>query len=209
MQAVPAEAIAKLKLPFYRQLYFQVVFAIIIGVLLGYFEPEYGAAMKPFGDAFIKLIKMIIAPVIFLTIVAGIAKIGDLRHVGKIGLKALIYFEVLTTLIGDAIFNVAAMPADTTDRLARRYRAAYGDDALDRKAVVAQVAHEQGDVPLDAPLLDNQVDRARGRIGRAPEGDQRQHHDRYGDQDQKRQARARDGHHDHRAKPQDEVAQRD
>ena len=67
MHAIPAEAAAAPKLPFYRQLYFQVVFAIVVGVLLGYFEPAYGAAMKPFGDAFIKLIKMIIAPVIFLT----------------------------------------------------------------------------------------------------------------------------------------------
>ncbi|HJR73399.1 MAG TPA: dicarboxylate/amino acid:cation symporter [Luteimonas sp.] len=82
----------------WKNLYLQVLVAIAIGVLLGHFQPELGAKMKPFGDGFIKLVKMIIAPVIFLTIVAGIAKIGDLRHVGKIGLKALIYFEVLTTL---------------------------------------------------------------------------------------------------------------
>ena len=75
MHAIPTETIQTLRKPFYRQLYFQVVFAIIIGVLLGYFEPAYGEAMKPFGDAFIKLIKMIIAPVIFLTIVTGIASI--------------------------------------------------------------------------------------------------------------------------------------
>ena len=68
MHAIPTEAIQTLRKPFYRQLYFQVVFAIIVGVLLGYFEPAYGEAMKPFGDAFIKLIKMIIAPIIFCTI---------------------------------------------------------------------------------------------------------------------------------------------
>jgi aerobic C4-dicarboxylate transport protein len=94
----------------WKNLYVQVLIAIAIGVLLGHFRPELGEQMKPLGDGFIKLVKMIIAPVIFLTIVAGIAKIGDLRHVGKIGLKALIYFEVLTTLalvIGLVVANVA------------------------------------------------------------------------------------------------------
>ena len=73
VHTLPTESAPREHLPFYRQLYFQVVFAIIVGVLLGHFEPAYGEAMKPFGDAFIKLIKMIIAPVIFLTIVTGIA----------------------------------------------------------------------------------------------------------------------------------------
>ncbi len=82
----------------WKNLYVQVLIAIVAGILLGHFRPELGAEMKPLGDGFIKLVKMIIAPVIFLTIVVGIAKMGDLRHVGKIGLKALIYFEVLTTL---------------------------------------------------------------------------------------------------------------
>ena len=77
-------------------------------MLLGHFQPDLGAAMKPLGDGFIKLVKMIIAPVIFLTIVVGIAKMGDLRHVGRIGLKALIYFELLTTaalVIGLVVAN--------------------------------------------------------------------------------------------------------
>ena len=82
----------------WKNLYVQVLVAIAAGILLGHFQPDLGAQMKPLGDGFIKLVKMIIAPVIFLTIVVGIAKMGDLRHVGKIGLKALIYFEVLTTL---------------------------------------------------------------------------------------------------------------
>ncbi len=93
----------------WKNLYLQVLVAIAIGVLLGHFQPELGAKMKPFGDGFIKLVKMIIAPVIFLTIVAGIAKIGDLRHVGKIGLKAIVYFEALTTaalVIGLVLANV-------------------------------------------------------------------------------------------------------
>ena len=82
----------------WKNLYVQVLIAIAIGVLLGHFRPELGAAMKPFGDGFIKLIKMIIGPVIFLTVVVGIAKMGDLKHVGRIGVKALVYFEVVTTL---------------------------------------------------------------------------------------------------------------
>ena len=82
----------------WKNLYFQVLIAITIGVILGHFWPELGASMKPLGDGFIKLVKMIIAPVIFITVVVGIAKMGDLRHVGRIGLKALIYFEVLTTI---------------------------------------------------------------------------------------------------------------
>ncbi|WP_426751304.1 C4-dicarboxylate transporter DctA [Myxococcus sp. Y35] len=81
-----------------KNLYVQVLLAIAVGVILGWLRPDLGASMKPLGDGFIKLVKMIIAPVIFLTIVAGIAKMGDLKHVGRIGLKALIYFEVLTTL---------------------------------------------------------------------------------------------------------------
>lgn len=109
MHAVQAEAIAKLKLPFYRQLYFQVVVAIVAGVLLGYFEPAYGAAMKPFGDAFIKLIKMIIAPVIFLTIVTGIAGMTQLSTVGRVFGKAMAYFLTFSTLaliVGLVVANV-------------------------------------------------------------------------------------------------------
>ncbi|MBB5207804.1 C4-dicarboxylate transporter DctA [Chiayiivirga flava] len=82
----------------WTNLYVQVLVAIALGVALGHFRPELGADLKPLGDGFIKLVKMIIAPVIFLTVVIGIAKIGDLRKVGRIGLKALVYFEVLTTL---------------------------------------------------------------------------------------------------------------
>lgn len=82
----------------YKSLYFQVICAITIGVLLGHFFPDVGAAMKPLGDAFIKLIKMIIAPIIFLTVVHGIASMNDMKKVGRVGLKALIYFEVVTTL---------------------------------------------------------------------------------------------------------------
>lgn len=81
----------------WKSLYLQVLAAIVLGLLLGYFDPSLGAAMKPLGDGFIALVKMIIGPVIFLTIVIGIAHIGDLRRVGRIGVKALVYFEILTT----------------------------------------------------------------------------------------------------------------
>jgi aerobic C4-dicarboxylate transport protein len=84
--------------PLYSHLYFQVVTAIIIGILLGYFYPKVGEQMKPFGDAFIKMIKMLIAPIIFCTVVHGIAGMDDLKRVGRVGIKALIYFEAVTTL---------------------------------------------------------------------------------------------------------------
>jgi aerobic C4-dicarboxylate transport protein len=84
--------------PWYRVLYIQVLIAIALGVALGYFYPNTGKAMKPLGDAFIALIKMMIAPVIFCTVVHGIASIGDMRKVGRIGVKTLFYFEAVSTL---------------------------------------------------------------------------------------------------------------
>ena len=82
----------------FRHLYVQVLAAIVLGVLLGWLEPEWGAAMKPLGDAFIKLIKLLIAPIIFATVVTGIAGMGDRKKIGRVGLKALLYFEVVSTL---------------------------------------------------------------------------------------------------------------
>ena len=93
----------------YQHLYVQVLTAIALGVLLGHFYPSLGEAMKPLGDAFIKLIKMVIAPIIFFTVVHGIASMRDMRKVGRVGLKALIYFEVVTSLaliIGLIVVNV-------------------------------------------------------------------------------------------------------
>ncbi|MDO8652121.1 MAG: dicarboxylate/amino acid:cation symporter [Undibacterium sp.] len=97
------------KQPLYKSLYFQVITAIVIGVLLGHFYPESGAAMKPLGDGFIKLIKMMIAPIIFCTVVIGIAGMEDMKKVGKTGGMALLYFEVVSTLaliIGLIMVNV-------------------------------------------------------------------------------------------------------
>lgn len=92
------EATAKKRTPIYKVLYFQVICAIVIGVLLGHFVPDLATQMKPFGDGFIKLIKMIIAPVIFCTVVTGIAGMEDMKTVGKTGGLALIYFEVVSTI---------------------------------------------------------------------------------------------------------------
>src|SRR6478735_1835450 len=95
--------------PWYTHLYAQVLCAILLGVLLGYFYPSLGEQMKPLGDAFIKLIKMLIAPIIFCTVVHGIASMEDMKKVGRVGLKALIYFEVMTTValvIGLVIVNL-------------------------------------------------------------------------------------------------------
>src|SRR5260370_21839501 len=84
--------------PWYAVLYVQVLIAIAIGVLLGHFFPKTGTAMKPLGDGFIQLIKMMIAPVIFCTVVHGIASMSDLKKVGRVGVKALVYFEAVSTL---------------------------------------------------------------------------------------------------------------
>jgi aerobic C4-dicarboxylate transport protein len=86
-----------MKKPIYKVLYVQVLFAIVCGVLLGVFYPALAVEMKPLGDGFIKLIKMIIAPVIFCTVVAGIAGMQDMKKVGRVGGKALLYFEVVST----------------------------------------------------------------------------------------------------------------
>jgi len=95
--------------PFYRSLYAQVLLGILLGVILGVISPEKGAAMKPLGDGFIKLIKMLIAPIVFATITVGIARMGAMRDVGRIGIRTLAYFEVVSTLalvIGLIVVNV-------------------------------------------------------------------------------------------------------
>jgi aerobic C4-dicarboxylate transport protein len=95
--------------PLYRSLYVQVLTAVVIGVLLGHFYPSAGEAMKPLGDAFIKLIKMLIAPIIFCTVVVGIAGMEDMKKVGRTGGLALLYFEVVSSLalvIGLVLVNL-------------------------------------------------------------------------------------------------------
>ena len=109
MSTAPLSAAPAVKPPLYKSLYFQVITAIVIGVILGHFYPQTGEAMKPLGDGFIKLIKMIIAPIIFCTVVVGIAGMEDMKKVGKTGGLALLYFEVVSTLaliIGVVIINL-------------------------------------------------------------------------------------------------------
>jgi len=105
----------------YHHLYFQVLTAIVLGILVGHFYPETGVDMKPLGDGFIKLIKMIIAPIIFCTVVTGIAGMEDMKKVGRVGVKALLYFEIVSTLalaIGLLVVSViqpgAGMNADVS-----------------------------------------------------------------------------------------------
>ncbi|MBY5782196.1 MULTISPECIES: dicarboxylate/amino acid:cation symporter [Rhizobium] len=111
MIAAPLDAVAdsKGKKPFYTHLYVQVLVAIAAGILLGHFYPEFGTQLKPLGDAFIKLVKMIIAPVIFLTVATGIAGMSDLQKVGRVAGKAMLYFLTFSTLaliIGLIVANV-------------------------------------------------------------------------------------------------------
>ena len=105
----PVDAALPARKPFYRQLYAQVLAAIVLGALLGHFWPAAGEALKPLGDGFIKLVKMIIAPVIFLTVVGGIAGMRELASVGRVAIKAFGYFLVFSTLaliVGLVVANV-------------------------------------------------------------------------------------------------------
>jgi aerobic C4-dicarboxylate transport protein len=100
---------ATVRKPLWQSLYLQVIVAIVVGVVVGHFWPQTGEAMKPLGDAFIKLIKMLIAPIIFCTVVLGIAGMEDMKKVGKTGGLALLYFEIVSTLalvVGLVIINV-------------------------------------------------------------------------------------------------------
>ncbi|MEK9495569.1 dicarboxylate/amino acid:cation symporter [Photorhabdus sp. P32] len=129
-----------------KSLYFQVLVAITIGVLLGHFYPQLGAEMKPLGDGFVKLIKMVIAPVIFCTVVTGIAGMESMKAVGKTGAIALVYFEIVSTIaliIGLIVVNVVQPGAGMN----------IDPSTLDVKAVslYAEKAAEQG---IIAFLLD-------------------------------------------------------
>src|SRR5258708_11099015 len=98
-----------LRRPFYRVLYVQVIVAILVGGLIGWLSPTTGVALQPLGDGFIKLIKMMIAPIIFCTVVAGIAGVKNVEKVGRVGGKALLYFEAVSTLalvIGLSVANI-------------------------------------------------------------------------------------------------------
>lgn len=95
--------------PWYRVLYIQVLLAVGMGILIGHYFPDFGQALKPLGDGFVKLVKMIIAPIIFCTVVHGVASVQSLKKLGRVGLKASLYFEVVSTLaliIGLVVVNV-------------------------------------------------------------------------------------------------------
>jgi aerobic C4-dicarboxylate transport protein len=104
-----SSAAAAKRRPLYRRLYVQVLCSILIGALLGYWRPEIAQQMKPLGDLFIRLIKMMVEPIIFTTVVAGVANMGSMRQVGRVGLKALVYFEAVSgvaLLLGVLVANV-------------------------------------------------------------------------------------------------------
>ncbi len=132
-----------MKKPFYRILYVQVIFAIVIGILIGHFWPNIGQDLKPLGDGFIKLIKMVIGPIIFCTVVTGMGGMHDMKQVGRVGAKALIYFEVISTfalLIGlvaghwiapGSGFNVDPTHLDATAVKTYTDKAAHGESLVD------------------------------------------------------------------------------
>jgi aerobic C4-dicarboxylate transport protein len=113
MSAITNDSPASLRratAPWYGQLYVQVLIGITLGALIGYLWPDTGVALKPLGDGLIKMIKLAIAPIVFLTVVHGIASLGDMKQAGRIGLKTLLYFEVTTTvalILGLIMINLA------------------------------------------------------------------------------------------------------
>lgn len=95
--------------PWYRILYIQVLISVVLGICVGILFPDTGKMLKPLADAFIKMVKMIIAPIIFCTVVHGIASMGDMKKLGRVGFKTLLYFEVVSTLaliIGLVVVNI-------------------------------------------------------------------------------------------------------
>jgi aerobic C4-dicarboxylate transport protein len=95
--ATHGTAAATTRQPLYKSLFFQVVVALVLGIAVGAVFPDLAQALKPLGDGFIKLIKMIIGPIVFCVVVLGIAQAGDLKKVGRVGVKAVLYFEVVTS----------------------------------------------------------------------------------------------------------------
>lgn len=141
-----------MKKTLFSSLYIQVIIAIALGISLGHFYPEIGTQMKPFGDGFIKLIKMVIAPVIFCTVVTGIAGMESMKAVGRTGAIALLYFEIVSTLaliIGLIIVNIANPGGGMNINPA----------SLDASAIAtyAEQAKSQGVVPFLLDIIPNSV----------------------------------------------------
>jgi aerobic C4-dicarboxylate transport protein len=132
---------APARAPLHRLLYVQVLAAIVFGALIGWFDPKLGIALQPLGDGFVKLIKMMIAPIIFFTVVSGIAGVSNLNKVGRVGGKALVYFEIVSTvalviglLVGNLVRPGAGFPTAGVDG--------------GKVAQFTERAHEQGVVPF-------------------------------------------------------------
>jgi len=147
--------VKKKRFQLHKVLYVQVIVAILIGVLLGYYLPATGVAMKPFGDAFISLIRMVIGPVIFCTVVTGIAGMEDMKKVGRVGGKALLYFEVVSTfalLLGLASSHLIKPGAGFNVNVA----------SLSNKEVAsyASQAHEHGTVDFFLHIIPNTLSSA-------------------------------------------------
>ncbi len=145
--------------PWYTVLYIQVLIAIAVGILLGYFYPKIAIPMKPLGDGFIALIKMMIAPVIFCTVVHGISSMSDLKKIGRIGLKTLVYFELVSTLalaigliVGELLKPGAGFNIDPS--------------TLDPKLVAGYVEPRQGGRPRRPPAGDHSADSYFGALAR-------------------------------------------
>src|SRR5271170_3150175 len=122
----------------YAQLWVYVLLGMVLGIILGKFDPSLGVRMQPLGDAFIKAIRMLIAPIIFCTVVHGIARMADMARVGRVALKAIIYFEVLTTvalIIGLAAVNIWKPGRGMNVDLAH----------VDTSSVQAYIAHPQAE----------------------------------------------------------------
>jgi aerobic C4-dicarboxylate transport protein len=122
--------------PWYTVLYTQVVLAILLGIFVGHFFPNTGIALKPLGDSFVALIKMMIAPVIFCTVVQGIGSIGDMKKIGRVGIKALVYFEIVSTfaLIAGMLIAHLLQPGKGLN---------INPATLDPKAISTYVSHVQ------------------------------------------------------------------
>lgn len=126
----------------FKSLYIQVLLAIVAGILLGHFNPDFATQLKPLGDGFIRLIKMMIGPIIFCTIVTGIAGMQDTKKVGRVGLKALIYFEIVTTLAlvtGLVVINILKPGVGMNIEIA----------SLDSKAVEGYITQSKSQTALD------------------------------------------------------------
>ncbi|WP_259198511.1 MULTISPECIES: C4-dicarboxylate transporter DctA [unclassified Pseudomonas] len=143
-----------------RHLYVQVLLAILLGIIVGHFYPGVGEQMKPLGDTFIKLIKMLIAPIIFCTVVSGIASMQSLKRIGRVGFKSLLYFEVLTTLaLVIGLIGVNLMQPGAGMHI--------NPATLDGQAVAgySKLAHEQSVVGFLTHIVPNTV------LGAFAEGD--------------------------------------